>query len=82
MPSSSGCGGGSNPTRGSLDCLADLLLGMVDRLHHGLDADEPDRRTLLFGGTDADAWLDARPEELIRGDEGDPSLISHILDHD
>ena len=71
------------PARGSLDCLADLLLGMADRLHHGLDADEPDRRTLLFMGLDADGWLDARPEELLWNTEGeDTSLISHILDHD
>lgn len=71
------------PARGSLDCLADLLSGMVDRLHYGLDADEPDRRTLLFMGMDADEWLDARPEELLRDMEGeDTSLVSHILDHD
>lgn len=71
------------PARGSLDCLADLLSGMADRLHFGLDADEPDRRPLLFMGMDADAWLDARPEELLSHSmEEDPSLISHILDHD
>lgn len=69
------------PARGSLDCLADLLSGMVDRLHHGLDADEPDRRTLLFMGMDADGWLEARSEELLRDMEGDFSLISHIFDH-
>ena len=73
------------PAKGSLDCLADLLSWMADRLHHGLDADEPDRRTLLFMGMDANAWLDARPEEfeeMSRDPVGDSSLISHILDHD
>lgn len=77
------------PARGSLDCLADLLLGMVDRLHHGMDADEPDRRTLLFMGMDADGWLEARPEELEArpeepdyNTEGDASLISLIFDND
>lgn len=69
------------PARGSLDCLADLLEGMVDRLQHGMEADEPDRRTLLFMGVDADAWLDARPEELSRGMGEDASLISHIFDN-
>lgn len=73
------------PAKGSLDCLADLLVGMVDRLQYGLDADEPDRRTLLFAGMDADAWLDARPEELEELSHsmgGESFLIPHILDHD